>query len=412
MKKFAKIIAIIMMMVMMTGCVKFNANMDIHKDKSMDFSIIYAVDTTYFGDEPLFDEEDKEDLAKEGFKLEEYVDENMKGFKLSRDILNIDLVSSDVDAKYSLSGLLSSDEEENKYLFKVKKGFFKNKYTATLDFDSSDSDLTDSEETTDDEYSANYNTDIEYDYDTEYEFEYDTDSTEDLTDESLDDALSGLDMSSMSSVDLSFSVSLPYSALSHNATKATNEDKNLKWELMSDEVSTIEFEFELYNMVNIFIAIGVVLVIIVLVIILLLKKGKKKKGQDAVQQPNQQPVMPTDQNQMIQPVTVSEQQPVVSPITQSNEMAPQPLTTDMQQATAPVMQPEIVPMQQATAPVMQPETAPMQQVTPVVQPELTATQPTTVQQPQMIDPNTVAAVSAQVQVQQPSTQPTDQSIQQ
>ena len=54
-KRVFSVIGLLIMALSLSGCVKFDATMDIKKDKSMDFSIIYAVDTTYFGDETLID---------------------------------------------------------------------------------------------------------------------------------------------------------------------------------------------------------------------------------------------------------------------------------------------------------------------------------------------------------------------
>ena len=114
-----------LMIVSLTGCVKFNANMDIKKDKSMDFSIIYAVDTTYFGDDmELLDDANKKQLEESGFNVSDYSEDKMKGFKLVRNIKNIDTVSSTSEEEYSLSGVLEEDSDDK--MFKVKKGFLKN----------------------------------------------------------------------------------------------------------------------------------------------------------------------------------------------------------------------------------------------------------------------------------------------
>ena len=40
MKKYFKLIVVIGCLFLVTGCVKYNATMDIKKDKSMDFSMI------------------------------------------------------------------------------------------------------------------------------------------------------------------------------------------------------------------------------------------------------------------------------------------------------------------------------------------------------------------------------------
>lgn len=247
-KKLCNVLMAFFLMFMMTGCVKFNASMDIKKNKSMDFKIIYAFDTTYFGDEELLDDSDKKELQDDGFTVSDYVDGDMKGFTISKNIKNIDDVSSTEDIEYSLSGLLEANAS-NKYIFKVKKGLFKNTYTAKLNFDSSDSSLNGSSDSEDD-----------YDYDYDYsEDDYDYD-------------FSGM----TASMDLSFNVTLPYAEISNNATTVSNDGKTLKWELTTTDASSMEFEFELYNMTAIYIGVAIIIVLVVAVIIFICrKKGNK-----------------------------------------------------------------------------------------------------------------------------------------
>ena len=121
MKKIKYLVLLFTVTFLLTGCIKFNANMDIKKDKSMDFSIIYALDTSVFGEEKALKDSDKKDLEKQGFKVEEYANGTMKGFSLSKKIKNIDYVSSTADTKYSLSGILDNKKTDAS-LFKVKKG--------------------------------------------------------------------------------------------------------------------------------------------------------------------------------------------------------------------------------------------------------------------------------------------------
>ena len=52
MKKNIKFtILLILLVISLTGCVKFNSTMEIKKDKSMDYKIIYAFDKSLFGDQ-------------------------------------------------------------------------------------------------------------------------------------------------------------------------------------------------------------------------------------------------------------------------------------------------------------------------------------------------------------------------
>ena len=80
-------------------------------------------------------------------------------------------------------------------------------------------------------------------------------------------------------MDMSFTVKLPYSAKSNNATKTANDNKELTWNLSSELSDGIHFEFELYNMMVIYIACGVgFLIVLVLIIIVISKINKNKKS--------------------------------------------------------------------------------------------------------------------------------------
>ena len=71
MKKF-KLVVACLIAILLTGCVKFNANMDIKKDKSMDFSIIYAVNSSLLGNEELLSADNKKSLEDQGFTISDY----------------------------------------------------------------------------------------------------------------------------------------------------------------------------------------------------------------------------------------------------------------------------------------------------------------------------------------------------
>ena len=254
MKKNIKLTTLLILLVIsLTGCVKFNSTMEIKKDKSMDYTVLYAFDKSLFGDQEILTSDDKKELENKGFTVSNYVDGNMKGFKVSKNIKNIDDVSSTNDATYDLSGLLDSNKSESK-VFKVKKGLLKNTYTASFKFDSSDSDLNNS--------TSN---------DTTIDNDFTIDDNNTTTD-------SDFDFSSMNTnMDLSFNVKLPYKAISSNATTKKNDDKELSWNLSSTGEDKIEFSFALYNMTNIYICGGVIVLLIIIVIVSILNKGKKNK---------------------------------------------------------------------------------------------------------------------------------------
>ena len=262
MKKIKFLLLVCLLGILSTGCVKFNANMNIKKDKSMDFTIIYALDKSVFGDQASIKESDLEEVKKSGFTVSKYSDGNMEGFTMTKKINNIDEVSTETDAEYNLSGLMA--EGESKYLFKVVKGTNKNTYYAKFKFDANDSGLNMNE-------GEDENLEL-------------PDETEDndgaLLDETNENPFEGMDLSKLTAnMDLSFNVTLPNSAISNNATSTENNNKKLTWKLSSTNAQAIEFAFELDNNggsndMILYIGIGVIALLVIVVIVLMLSKKK------------------------------------------------------------------------------------------------------------------------------------------
>ena len=267
MRNKIKYVMVFMGLLLMTGCVKYDATMDIKKDKSMDFIITYALDSSIFGDESILKDEDITKLKEEGFTIKDYSDNNMKGYTLSKSISNIDSVSTSNSNEDDLTGMLGSDN--NNYIFKVDKGIFKNKYTAIMKFDSKEeeSNLPSDDQDLIDVTSEEDNV-----------VEDDTVTTEEDSDIALFDDSTNTDFSSLyDNISLTFNVKLPYSAISNNATKTEEYNRVLTWNLKYNDTESIEFVFELYNFTNVYIGLGVLLVLLILIIVLASITTKKKE---------------------------------------------------------------------------------------------------------------------------------------
>ena len=279
MKKNKFILMLCVLTFMLTGCVKYNANMNINKDKSMDFSIIYALDTSLFEDQELLSDEDKQKLESQGFTITDYSEGTMKGYTLTKKISNIDYVSTTSNASYDLSGLLDSNAT-NSYIFKVTKGLLKNTYTANFAFDASESDINSDSTDTTDNLNDLFSNDEEEETILSEEKQEETNQEETNLDGNMD--FSDMDLSSLTSnLDLSFNVNLPYSAKSNNATTTSDNNKKLSWNLSSTEISTIEFTFELYNMTNVYIGIGLLVILIAAIVVLIVSKKKNSSDKNS-----------------------------------------------------------------------------------------------------------------------------------
>lgn len=219
-----KIISVLIITLFMTGCVKLNASINIHKDKSMDYEILMAFDQSLTNQS--INTDSITEAKNNGFTVKEYYDNNKKGYKFTKHINNIDSISTNKDILGSLD-----INNNDKYLFSVKKGFIKNKYTAKL---------------------TSYNTDI-----SSINQIYDT---------------ANIDYNTLSNMDVKFYVTLPYKAISTNAQ--TSDGKNLSWNLLTfNKDNVIEFEFELYNYTNIIIlSISLFILLVIIVVLLNIKR--------------------------------------------------------------------------------------------------------------------------------------------
>lgn len=260
--KTFKLLLIALMLLLSSGCVKYNVTMDIKKDKSMDFNMIVAVDESMAESDEMNITETKDEVKNQYCSASDYSESNMKGINVSCKFPNIDELSSestvdDADFESVIDG-------ENSKLFTVKKGFFKNTYTFKLDSSSSSSDLLGEE---DDDNSYDYREEDDYDFD-DYDYDYDDSDDTDF------------DMSALNSMDLKFEIKLPYKAISSNATSKEDNEKHLTWNLMEmaqnkNGSNVLELTFALYNTSNIAIVAVIVIALIAAGVIFFMKNKKK-----------------------------------------------------------------------------------------------------------------------------------------
>jgi len=258
MKKRIKLLLIISIILMTTGCAEIEMGIDINKDKSMNLSIIEAFD------KKLIDQSEKdtynkqiEEIEKEGFKVKEYNKNGMIGYQFIKPISNIDKVSTKEKTIGDLSILFDESKKNTEKLFTVKKGLFKNRYTVKL----KSSDI---EAITEQAEIAN--------------------STKENQDDVIEDPLlqmpdedisKGPDLSALG-IKANITVNLPYKALKNNATSVEKDGKKLTWDFATE--NNIEFEFELYNMTTIYTIIGLIIVLLIIIGYYIFKKKYPNKN--------------------------------------------------------------------------------------------------------------------------------------
>lgn len=282
--KTFKLLLIALMLMLSSGCVKYNMTMDIKKDKSMDFTMIAAFDESLSSSGEMDLSKSKDEIKNKNCSVSDYSESNMKGISVLCKFPNIDELSSEKEVKEA--NFDSVIEGKDSKLFTVKKGFFKNTYTFKLDSSSSTSDLLGDEDT---DNSYDYREEDDYDFDDDDYDDYDYDDDDDYSFDDPDDYYdyyeengdnADYDLDALKNMDLKFEVKLPYKAISSNATSKEDNEKHLTWNLMemsqnSDNSNTIELTFALYNVSNIAIVAVIVVALIAAGVIFFMKNKKK-----------------------------------------------------------------------------------------------------------------------------------------
>lgn len=291
MKNIKKVIATLLVITTLTGCVKYNNTMTINDDKSMVFEGSYMVsdqllkamdsNNTDGQNSTLLDDEIKTKLEKRGITASDKKENGYTGITINKRYANIDEISNETGKEVVISDYLQDDFDESIF-FKVEKGFLKNKYTATFKYDSNvqdensnltsditnDSITTRTATTTTPEISGSIKIP---------DISSEDDSTTTIPDDNND--YSGL-MALAGEMEFTFKVNLPEAVLSSNASKTENDNKTLIWNIENNKETRLEFVFEVKNMTNYYILYGgiaVVAIIIIILIITFINKNKKDK---------------------------------------------------------------------------------------------------------------------------------------
>lgn len=269
--KKAKYIILLSLTVLLTGCVKSNTSMTINKDKSMSItSEVLISDKLLDNESKLIIKDEKDKLQKKNMTVEEIKNSNgYSGFSVTKKYDNIDKNSKEEYKEIIISNFFD-DKFDDSVLFQVKKGLFKNVYTANYKFEVDNDDFVEnnsSEETIIDD-TTNTPT-------VENDAVNVIDNTNSVDNNTGKDTSSGADLIKLASeMEFKYSVNLPYKVLESNATKKSDDGKKLEWDLNSNDAVMINYSFELYNMSNIYLAIGISIGTIILLIILIVVKNK------------------------------------------------------------------------------------------------------------------------------------------
>ncbi|MDD6272605.1 MAG: hypothetical protein PUA90_03695 [bacterium] len=402
MKKIKSGVLVLSILLMLTGCIKSNTGLVINDDKSMNLTMdalisdkVLAPLATLAGGEDIIDSMIKEakeskEFKNSGITLEKTTRDGYSGIKITADWENIDELSEenkDVRVDFAqLAESMSTDETKNVKLFKVKKGFLKNTYTADFYIKAD----------TDEIMGGVSNGDVD---------ETVTSTTGDVSEPTVDENTTTSDMSGMfgdlsaifgsdmeqlmalaKEIEINFSVNIPRKNISTNSKNVSEDGKELKWDLSNTLTSgetSIKFEFDIINKTNLYILIGGVagVVIILIIIIILISKGKKKKTATAEEpihtdfDANNNGSLVTEENANMQTTEISSTTEVVNEVanavdntvaatTESNFVSSTPEFVESAPVNEVNTTMNIMPTVEATPTV---ETAPVMESTPVVE---------------------------------------------
>lgn len=384
MKKIKIVLLSLCVLVMVSGCAKINTTMTINKDKSMNIDFTEMLVNSIYDSKTFATT--KEEYTKRGFTVTDATTDGYTGIKVSKSYKNIDSVSTSEGKEVTISDYLNDDFDDS-VLFKVEKGFFKNKYTAVFKYSVSSENMDDY---TDEEGTATENgttdgptgttdgttsgttsatgmtaltTDDNTTLTTNLEEGTDNKTTTGTTDETTTGTTDDMDLSqiteALSQMEVTYVAVLPVKADSNNASTVSEDGKTLTWKVdmtSTDKTAAINYSFSLLNMTNIYIAGGTGIALILVIVIIIIVMSKKKKNKEEVI-PSDTPIH-TDYDPSISGATlpnggnVGGINPVDSmPYTKTNEPTPtietnaEPVITNVESAT-----PAVAPQEPTVAP--------------------------------------------------------------
>lgn len=306
--KKAKYIILLSLTILLTGCVKSNTSMTINKDKSMSLtSEVLISDKLLDKENGLIIKDEKEKLQKKNMTVEEIKDSNgYSGFSVTKKYGNIDKNSKEEYKEIIISNFYD-DKFDDSVLFQVKKGLFKNVYTANYKFEVDNDDFVEDNNSNETVINDTTNTPtVENGTTNVIDNTNNVDGTNNNTEKDISDNADLIKLAS--EVKFKFSVNLPYKVLESNATKKSDDGKKLEWDLNSNDAVKINYSFELYNMNNIYMAIGISVGAIILLIVLIIIKNKivQKKREKISSRPILKEYDPSIEDELLEKTNVND----------------------------------------------------------------------------------------------------------
>lgn len=228
MKKIFKLITLLSLVFILTGCVKENINMEIGKDKRVNLTIISATKNSMSSE--INPSKIADNLENKGFIKEPYKEDSWNGYKLTKEYESIDDISTTDTITVELSDLLDENNEDISYYFQKKESFFKTTYIANFTID----------------INAN-------------------------EDGSANEEINGY----KDTVDLKYTVTLPNPSTKQNTTNISQDGRTLTWILEYGKVNKINYQFSMTNN-RTYILISIIFIILVAFLTYFILKSNNK----------------------------------------------------------------------------------------------------------------------------------------
>lgn len=314
--KKAKYIILLSLTILLTGCVKSNTSMTINKDKSMSLtSEVLISDKLLDKESRLIIKDEKDKLQKKNMTVEEIKNSNgYSGFSVTKKYSNIDKNSKEEYKEIIISNFFD-DKFDDSVLFQVKKGLFKNVYTANYKFEVDNDDFVEDKNSNETVIDDTTNTPtVENGTTNVIDNTNNVDGTNNNTEKDISDNADLIKLAS--EVKFKFSVNLPYKVLESNATKKSDDGKKLEWDLNSNDAVKINYSFELYNMNNIYMAIGISIGTIILLIVLIIIKNiiVQKKREKISSRPILREYDPSIEDELLEKTNINDDESSISSV--------------------------------------------------------------------------------------------------
>jgi len=236
--------AMFLLVLTLSGCVKFEMDVKVNPNNSADVNVTFLINSMVAGmassegGNGINLDEMKSSAEKAGYTATSQKEGNMIGYKFAKHFKNVNELSKDGTTPSNLQDLFKEGKSQAN-IFTIKKGLLQNTYSVDLDMD--------------------------------------LDSIKPPNEDGNEFAGS-IYKSMMSQMDFKFKSTLPIKTVSNNASKVSDDDKSLEWQLIPGQKNKIKMEFKVWNTTNIIlIAVGGVILLVILLLLVFRRQKKTKE---------------------------------------------------------------------------------------------------------------------------------------